>query len=42
MITRLYLWACICAIWALQTAIAVVTGGATAQFTFKLVATLAN
>jgi|WetSurMetagenome_2_1015567.scaffolds.fasta_scaffold00674_30 hypothetical protein len=42
MIERLSLWACLVLIWTLQTAIVVVTTGGCAQFTFKLVATLAH
>jgi hypothetical protein len=42
MIERLFLWTCICLIWALQTAIAVVTLGGTAQFTWKFIAFMAH
>lgn len=37
MIARLYLWACICAIWILQTAIFVVSLGATGRFAWALI-----
>jgi len=42
MAARLILGAAIMAIWALQTAIIVVSSGATAQFTLRLLAYLAH
>jgi hypothetical protein len=42
MIQRLALWTCLVLIWALQTAIAVVTAGASAQFTWKFIAFMAH